>query len=364
MKRVNTGGGPPETICEAPGRQAGATWGPDDTIVFGIEGQAGNRGLFRVSALGGEPQRVTVVSAEDSELSHRWPAFLTGTDAVIFEIDRLGAVEASQIGVVSLQTGDRSPLIDGGANPRYSPTGHIVYASRGGLRAVAFDVDRLEVTGEPVLVLEGINVAQGLNTADFAFSDTGSLVYVARPRWTLVWVDRQGLEEPVGVSPGYPIYREPQLSPEGDRIVMEIEDDNGVDLFIYDLRRDNLMPFTIDPSRDRFPRWSTDGRSIVFYSGREGGGLYSKAADGTGQVQRLTESAASQSPDAFSANGSLLIFDMTQRPIQVLSLGSEGAIRPLVDGGDPALSPNGKYLAFSSDGQISVTPFPNVEGGL
>ena len=143
-----------------------------------------------------------------------------------------------------------------------------MYASDGGLRAVPFDADRLEVTGEPVLVLEGLHVSRGFNTADFDFSETGSLVYMARPQWTLVWVDRQGGQEPVGVLAGYPIYSNPALSPDGGRIVFEVENDNGVDLFIYDLRRDIQIQFTVDPSDDRFPLWTGDGQRVVFYSYR------------------------------------------------------------------------------------------------
>ena len=62
----------------------------------------------------------------------------------------------AQIVVQSLETGVRKPLIEGGSDARYVPTGHIVYVSGGTLFAVPFDLPKLEVTGGAVPVVEGV----------------------------------------------------------------------------------------------------------------------------------------------------------------------------------------------------------------
>lgn len=56
----------------------------------------------------------------------------------------------------SLDSGERKTLIEGGSDARYVPTGHIVYALSGTLLAVPFDVRRLQVTGGPTPVVEGV----------------------------------------------------------------------------------------------------------------------------------------------------------------------------------------------------------------
>ena len=77
-------------------------------------------------------------------------------DAVLFTIVKGQGTENMEIAVLDLKTREQKVLIRGGSNPLYALTGHIVYGVAGTLRAVPFDVDRLEVTGEPVPVLEGV----------------------------------------------------------------------------------------------------------------------------------------------------------------------------------------------------------------
>ena len=125
LKKVAIRGGPAITICRVDGFPRGASWGPDDTIVFAF---AGSNGLRRVSALGGEPETLTVVDRESGETNHRWPEVLPDGEAVVFEVDRSGGIEASSIAVLSLGTGDVRELLTGGSFPRYAPTRHLVYA--------------------------------------------------------------------------------------------------------------------------------------------------------------------------------------------------------------------------------------------
>ena len=107
----------------------------------------------------------------------------------------------------------------------------------------------------------------------------------------------------------------------------------------------------------------------MFYSYRQGGGLFSKAADGTGGVEQLTESANAQYPSALSADENVLLFAMNDgQGTWMLSFQGERIARRLVGmplvGGAPKLAPNGKWLALESNGQVFVTPFPNVSDGL
>jgi hypothetical protein len=141
----------PVTICDHQGGvPRGASWGPDDTVIFATNASSG---LWRVHVGGGEPEELTTPDPEQGD--HLWPEILPGGEGVLFTI-MSGPVENAQIAVLSLVTGEIKVLIPGGSNPRYARTGHIVYGVGGTLRAVGFDVERLEVTSDPIPVLDGV----------------------------------------------------------------------------------------------------------------------------------------------------------------------------------------------------------------
>ena len=174
-------------------------------------------------------------------------------------------------------------------------------------------MDRLELTGDPIPVLEGVRVHPGTGLAQFAVAANGSLVYlptrVAPSGSALVWMDRQGNEEPVAAERRP--YASVQLSPDGRRLMTEALDPENTDVAIYALARDTPTRFTFDPAPDRHPIWTPAGDRVVFMSPRHGDGppnLYWKAADGTGQVERLTTNPYGQIPLSFSRSGGTLAF--------------------------------------------------------
>ena len=200
LRKVSILGGPPMTVCEVIGGSRGGSWGPDDTIIFATA-ESGS-GLWRVPAGGGEPEELTTPDPEQGD--HQWPEILPGGEAVLFTVIG-GAVENAQIAVLSLVTGEIEVLIPGGSNPRYAPTGHIVYGVGGTLRAVGFDVERLEVTSDPIPVLDDV-ITKASGAAEFGISRDGSLVYIGgdpqtEQNRTLVWVDREGREEALAAEP-------------------------------------------------------------------------------------------------------------------------------------------------------------------
>ena len=156
LKKVAITGGPTVTVAQMDGASRGATWAPDGTIIFATASPA--TGLQRVSAAGGEPTVLTKPDRERGEADHLWPEFLPGGEAVLFTITPAIAdrIENGQIAVLDLQTGTSKVLIRGGSHAHYVPTGHLVYGVAGTLRAVAFDLGRLEVVGTPAPVLEGV----------------------------------------------------------------------------------------------------------------------------------------------------------------------------------------------------------------
>ena len=372
LRKVSILGGPPVTVCEVIGGSRGGSWGPDDTIIFATA-ESGS-GLWRVPAGGGEPEELTKPDPEQGD--HLWPEILPGGEAVLFTIVG-GAVENAQIAVLSLVTGEIEVLIPGGSNPRYAPTGHIVYGVGGTLRAVGFDVERLEVTSDPIPVLEGV-ITKGSGAADFSISGDGSLVYIAGDPQvgqdrTLVWVDRDGREEALAAEPR--AYRYPRISPDGSQVALDVRDQEE-DIWIWDFARETLRRLTFDPGNDLYPTWTPDGERLAFSSARGGNqNLFSKAADGTGTVERLTESENLQHAHFFSPDGKQLVYrelyPQTGSDFGVRLMDGDGSLTPLLvtefNERNAEISPDGRWLAYESDAsgqyEIFVRPFPNVDEG-
>jgi serine/threonine-protein kinase len=373
LKKVAVNGGPAITICTLDATPRGAAWGPNGAIIVATLSIA--TGLFRVSEAGGEPEALTQPNRESAETDHLWPEFLPGGQAVLFTITTTGGGDNAQVVVLDLRTGAQKTVVRGGSHAHYVESGHLVYAAAGSLRAVGFDLDRLETTGTPVPVVpEVVTTSQG--GGDFDVAGNGTLVYVpggpqAMAR-TLVWVDRQGREEAIKAPARAYVY--PRLAPDGTRVALDVRDQEN-DIWVWDLGRETLSRLTFDPVLDRFPVWTPDSRRIVFSSDRTGASnLYWQAADNTGTVERLTESPNIQWPYSISPDGMRVVFE-EQRPspdLMALTLDKDRGVEPLVGNAMYAerngeVSPDGRWLAYQSNesGQyeVYVRPYPDVNSG-
>ena len=374
LRRVSVNGGAPVILGEAQSPW-GISWDIDGVIRYG----QGSRGIWQVPATGGTPAQLIPVA--DGELAHG-PQLLPDGEWILFTF-RPATVDSwdqAQIVAQSVRSGERITLIERGRDARYVPTGHLVYGLNGMLLGVPFDVHKRRVIGAAVPLVEGVMDADVRTGAmHFSVSKDGALVYLAGPasgRSTLMWVNRDGRRIPVPAD-ALP-YSAPRVSPDGTRVAVEILGRDGPDIHVYDLARQTRTQLTWSPSQGRYPLWTPDSRHVVFYSELAGGGLYSKAADGTGTLKRLTTTRAFQIPYSWSADGRTLLLEQRagdlvgQGDIFVLSLAGEPIATPLVqtplDEGEPAVSPDGRWLAYTSitpggRPDVFVRPFPNVEGG-
>jgi serine/threonine-protein kinase len=369
LRRVSVNGGTPVKICDAP-MPFGASWGPDDTILYG----QGAQGIWRVSGQGGTPERLIEVDAGKNEAAHG-PQMLQGRDAVLFTLATANEWDTARIVVHSLATGDRKVLVEGGRDGRYVSTGHLVYGREGTLFAVPFDIARLEVKGGPVSLVEGVADSSSTGAVHFSLSADGALAYVPVDAMgdigtvsAPVWVDRQGGEEPVPVPPRR--YTWVRVSPDGTRLAMEARDRSKADVWIYDLARKTSTRLTFATAPSRYPIWTRDGRRVVFTSGSD---LVWTSADGTGEVERLATGLDQPRPYTWSGNGQDLVLDAVPptNDLLLLPLAGPRTPRPLITNefttSRPAVSPDGRWIAYMSNEsgprQIYVRPFPDVGRG-
>jgi serine/threonine-protein kinase len=334
-------------------------------------------GLFRVSALGGTPTPLTTPDRKKGEFSHRWPEILPGSKEVLFTIwaGNFFNWEYNRIGVLSLKTGERRVLLEGGTYARYVPSGHLVYARAGELWAVPFDLKRLEVTGPPVSIVQGVSITRNLGVAQFSFSRDGAFAYVPGGtnvgERTLLWVDRKGAPQPLPAPPRP--YGVPRLSPDGQRLAVGIQSTGG--LWLYDLARGTLTRLT--ESRSNYPIWTPDGKRLTFLSAVGGTiGLSWMLADGSGAPERLTTSENGQYPGSWSPDGQVLAFSepdpTTGYDIWMLGLQGDRKPRPFLqtpaNESGPIFSPDGRWVAYLSDetgrNEIYVRPFPGPGGKM
>jgi Tol biopolymer transport system component len=246
----------------------------------------------------------------------------------------------------------------------------VAFAAEGAIRAVPFDVNQLKATGAVVSVVEGVSTHSS-GGADFALARDGSLVYVTGgnpDQRTLVWVDRGGQWADTGLTARS--YRIPRLSPDGQRVAVEVTEDGVSDIWVYDLERGvgDRLTRQLDATQ---PAWAPDSTRIAYWVRRheEGPGAFWQAADGTRVEERLT--TGRHVPLAFTPDGEFLILiDLGGEggaDIAMTAVDGSGRIEPIVTSPEfesgAAISPNGEHLAFEAEisgrPELFVQPFPS-----
>jgi serine/threonine protein kinase/Tol biopolymer transport system component len=372
LKKVSVNGGAALTLGDAV-NSGGASWGSQGLIAFAPAADV--EPIQQVPDAGGTPQPLT--RFEKGEVSHRWPEFLPGGKAVLFAAgNNANYFTNAQVAVQMVGKGERRNLIQGGTHPRYSPSGHIVYAQGGNLMAVPFDPQRLTATGAAIPVVEDVLQSTSSGAAQFSISATGSLVYVKggiqSVQSRLVWVGRNGGEQPLP-APAH-AYLGPRLSPDGRMVAVAIQEQEA-QIWQYDLSRETLTRWTFEGSNNVGPTWSPDGKRIAFNSNNKGGPLniFWQLADGSGGLERLTTSQYANVPMSWSPDGKLLAFlevnPTTGYDIWVLRMDDRKAqlfLRTPFNESVPRFSHDGRWLAYVSNEsgryEIYVQPYPGPGG--
>ena len=380
LKKVPTAGGAVIPLCDAPAPRGGA-WSEDGTIIFQADTRSvPNSPLTRISADGGTPQPLTPLA--DGEVTQRWPYVLPGGRAVLYTSSRvIGAFDDANLVVLVLSTGARNVVQRGGYHARYLRSGHLVYMHEGALFAAPFDLGRLEVTGQSVVVLDGIASNALSASAQFAASDDGTVVYVPGQSHgsnaPIHWMDRTGKTTVLRAQTAN--WSNIRFAPDGRRLAVEILNGQN-DIWVYEWARDALTPLTSDPASDTSPVWTPDGRRIVFASTRANPAtpnLYWQRVDGIGEAQRLTESKKRQRPVSWHPDGKLLAFEefdeQGRSDVMILPMtgddqsgwkpGTPAAFMTAqTSATEPTFSPDGRWLAYTSNetgrDEVYVRPFP------
>ena len=335
--------------------------------------------LNRIAAVGGEPEILAAPNPDKGEGSYIHPEILPGGKAVLFNTSTLGT--PPEIRILLLETGEQKILLAAGRQARYVETGHVVYGqvepgaeTSGTLMAVPFDLASLEVTGDPVPVLQGVrNSVPGF--VDYAVSEAGTLVYVPRSleglQHRLVWVDRSGRTQPL--TEFQREFHEPRLSPDGGRLSVTIGDIGVRNIWIYEIDRGTLTPFTLESQNSR-AIWAPDGQRLLFSSDRAGAtNLFWMPTDRSTEAEQVTTSGTSLFPTSWSPDGMVAYVELAGFQ------GSNIGVVPLEGEREPEtvateyeernaiFSPNGRWIAFTSSrsGQteVYVKPYPG-QGGL
>lgn len=375
MRVVTLTGAPPITVADSGLGADGATWSGDGHIYYDGLTAGGTVGLMRVAAGGGPREQVTTVDTARGEVDHFWPVALPGGRGILFTVQRGSAREASDVAVLDLKSLKYHTLVQG-VTARYAASGHLVYVTAAGaLLAVPFDLERLALTGEPVSLTNGV-AGRAFGAVDLALSESGTLVYQlgthqAAPS-ELVYLSREGIASPVdsGMTGDFQTLA---LSPDGRQLAVSKVDGTDHQVWVKQLPQGPLTKLTFEGNLSYRPSWTPDGRSVGFISNQSRRlQMYRKLADGTSTAELVAMHPQRPVNEGFwSRDGRWLIYRSNPADVFARSLGSDTATVPVLAGSydelTPALSPDGRWLAYTSTEsgrlEVFVRPFPNTQSG-
>jgi len=345
--RLRRAGGEPQTLTDAPDCR-GALWRRDDSIVY-APGPA--EGLWTVHSDGTGAQPLTQVNFEAGERTHRWPAMLPD-GRIVFTIGSAGAAtfDEAALAIVDSRSGERQTWLSRASDPRSTGDGSVTFLRDGAVWRVRGDGEHA------ALLLDGVAI-ESTGIAHYAIAGNGLTVHMPGGRQPtrreLVWADRKGTQQPLGVPAGE--IEEPRLSPDGQRIAFGSRAGTS-DIWVFDMRRGACMRATSDG--DNFAAiWTPDGEALTFSSNRLGcGAIFVTRADGSAQPQLLVRSEHDLVPGSWSPDGERLLYTeynpKTGADIWMVSR-SGGEPQPVLvtpfNEYAPAWSPDGAWFAFTAD---------------
>ena len=321
--------------------------GADGTILYGL----GQDGIWRVPAAGGTPEQVLLGGEGDILVN---PRLLPGGDQVLLTRLRIGA--DPDVIVESLTTGERTVVVEGGADASYIPTGHLVYLVGDVLLGVSFDPNTRRVAGGAVPLVNGVASAGGATRASYAVADAGSLTYIEGAGGefsTLAWVDRSGAVKPIPTD--RLTHSDPRLSRDGTIVALHVQSPEN-DVWTYDLSRGTMTRQTFAPGQNETPVWSPDNNWLA-YTGAEGNDfrLLRRPIAGGRDEERVWEAPGHFHIGDWTPNAQALVVDVqndqTDWDIWLVPVDGNGAARPLLNARfnerSSRLSPDGRWPTYA-----------------
>ena len=372
LKRVVAEGGAPQDVAAAPGFMGGA-WGPDGMILYGTP-----KGLFRVSAEGGSAQPLTTVSA--GEGGHYWPALRPGGRHFTYLTWSPKPAERA-IFLGTFGSSERKKLLTADSNSAHVP-GYMLYHRDAALFAQRFDDDRLELSGDPLHIVDELLFNSTNGRGSFDVSQNGSLLYYqgqggpagraqVNAGVQFGWRDRSGAQLGPAGDPG--TYGDMDLSPDMRLLAVTRQEPGsiGADIWTLEWQRGAPTRLTLDPADDINPVWSNDGLRVAFTTFRKGNAdIYVKNANGIGPETPLLDSAAGEFIEDWSRDGRFIAYKLGKEGVEdIYALPMTGEERKpiaVVEGpfrkDEAQFSHDAKYIAYISDEsgsfQVYVMDFP------
>jgi len=340
-------------------------WGDNGTIVF-----ASNNGLQRILATGGEPEFLL-----EGAWWAQFPRLLPGGKGLLFTDKR-----TTSTFLLDLEADSLRPIVPGGLDAMYVKTGHIIHASpNGGLFATPFELKNMKLTGRSVPVLDGVSIwglRQGSPRAQYAVSDDGMLVYGTRKgsdETRMLVVHLRGDTATIPLAPRS--FEDPRWSPDGRSIVYVSGGLPDLNLYTYNVELGATPRQLTFNGSNRFPVWSPDGTSIVFSSSRagtDGWDIFVASVEGDEPAQLLLSRPVDQFTRHWSTEELVVFEDAApggRTDLWIAALPATGGTRPYLqseaDLDDINVSPDGRWAAYQSnetgEEEVYVRRFPEPQ---
>jgi Tol biopolymer transport system component/tRNA A-37 threonylcarbamoyl transferase component Bud32 len=356
------GAGAVRVLTDSPIR-SGAAWSKNDVILF-----ARSDGLAMIPASGGTPS--VVIASDRNECQPAWPTFLP--DGTHFLFFCRGPEDRRGVYVGSIETREKKRLLAGALRPAYA-SGHLFTVRGETLMAYPFDPDRLQTTGDPVPVADGIWNAPGAGQASYSISNDGVLAYVnaAVSKAQFSWFDRAGqLQGRIGERDRS--FATPQLSPDARRLVIAQGPTSAAEhVWLMDATGTRASRLTFGNRREYNPVWSPNAMRLAYLSNESRvTKIMLKNADGSGGEQELYASDRLVSIDAWSPDGRYVVFTATGprslSDIWLLPLAGNRRATPFLESAfnktQAQVSPDSRWIAYTSyesgGDEIYVQSFP------
>ncbi|MCU0225450.1 MAG: serine/threonine-protein kinase, partial [Acidobacteria bacterium] len=368
LMRVGLDGGRPVAIAEV-SDERGGSWGPDGTILFA---PAFDGPIFRVPAAGGEPKPVTALDRSRREGTHRYPVALPDGKHFLFQARGYLAYALAEDAVYVGALDDpafRVKLVEVATTAAYA-AGRLYFVRDATLYAQRFDLERLRLEGEPVVVAQDVRFDPRFTFGVFSVSQNGLIVYQAAGNQDdaeLVWLDRRGQRLGRLDGPGH--FGAVSISPQGDRVMASVFDPRNWrgHLRVYDLAHGSSNRLTMEQASDIDGVWSPDGKTVAFSRvGRQGMSIWTKPADGSAPERLLYEGDGALGTMSWSADGRHILgwsSPSAERETGLWLIDATGKEEPRrftssrFNGDLAGFSPDGRWVVFDSDDSGPNRPY-------